>query len=198
MNYTLINHIARIETELYVQDYSNPAEFIKFCKQCNKYAQSWACPPFNFNPIETIQKYKHTYVIGTQVLFTEEYRQKHQSDSDIKAAGDQVMYDVRKLLDKRLLDIENTYSGTRAFYAGSCHLCPEDTCTRKQNKPCRYPRLIRPSLEAFGFDIGKTTSKLLNLELKWGKKGALPEYYILVSGIMTQTPLPNLDKLLAF
>ena len=41
---------------------------------------------------------------------------------------------------------------------------------------------VRPSLEAFGFDIAKTLSELFNIELLWGKDGKLPEYLVLVSG----------------
>ncbi len=48
--------------------------------------------------------------------------------------------------------------------------------------PCRHPEKVRPSLEAFGFDIAKTLSELFNIELLWGKDGKLPEYLVLVSG----------------
>ena len=47
---------------------------------------------------------------------------------------------------------------------------------------CRHPELVRPSLEACGFDIAHTTSELFGIELKWGTDGSLPEYLTLVCG----------------
>lgn len=49
--------------------------------------------------------------------------------------------------------------------------------------PCLHPDKVRPSLEAFGFDIGRTLSELFGIRLLWGKDGILPEYLMLVSGL---------------
>ena len=47
-----------------------------------------------------------------------------------------------------------------------------------------------PSLESLGFDIGKTASELLGIELKWSEPGSsgLPEYFTLVSGFFSSRP----------
>lgn len=34
-----------------------------------------------------------------------------------------------------------------------CGRCKERGCTRPNGVPCRYPELLRPSLEAYGFDV---------------------------------------------
>lgn len=86
----------------------------------------------------------------------------------------------RRRTDTLLLDMEKTHKG-RAFFPGSCLIC--QSCTRTENKPCIYPERVRPSLEACGFDIGKTASELLHIELKWGEQGKMPEYLLLVSGV---------------
>ena len=41
---------------------------------------------------------------------------------------------------------------------------------------------MRPSLEACGFDIARTTSELFGIDLKWGSEGRIPEYLTLVCG----------------
>ena len=41
---------------------------------------------------------------------------------------------------------------------------------------------MRPSLEAFGFDISRTLSELFGIRLLWGKDGVIPEYLTLVCG----------------
>lgn len=191
MKYTLKNTVTFIPTSQYLQEYSQPEKFIEFCKQCHRYSKSWACPPFSYDPIPLINTYPYTYIIGTQVCFTKEFRDQNQTVGKTKKAGSDVMFEVRALIDQELLRLEKEFAGTRSYYAGSCHLCPEESCTRKDNQPCRFPNLIRPSLEAFGFDIGKTTSQLLGLELKWSTDGSLPEYYILVSGLMSLNKLPD-------
>ena len=54
--------------------------------------------------------------------------------------------------------------------------------TRPLGLPCRHPELVRPSLEAYGFDISRTTNELFGIELLWGKDGMLPKYLTLVCG----------------
>ena len=90
---------------------------------------------------------------------------------------------VRAAVDPQLLAIERKHPGSRAFFAGTCFACPEGTCTRHKGIPCRHPDRVRPSLEAFGFDIGAISSELLHNELKWSRDGQFPEYFTLVSAL---------------
>ena len=92
-------------------------------------------------------------------------------------------------MDKRLLALEEEYNG-RAFYAGSCILCPWEECARRSGKACRYPSRIRRSLEACGFDLGRTTSELFGIEMKWSENRNLPEYLLLVSGFLSDRETP--------
>ena len=122
---------------------------------------------------------------------------------------------------KRLLEKEAELHGM-AFFAGTCMLCgdpcyPDDAlseqevlsgsgetcwrdgCTRRRGLPCRHPGKVRPSLEAFGFDLVNTARELFGIELQWGggKAGgdgyvtgghdsnivSVPEYYVLVGAV---------------
>ena len=116
-------------------------------------------------------------------------RPRRMRDAGTRPAGG-TADDRRSPADARLLELERKYPGSRAFYAGTCHLCPEGTCARSEGRPCRYPDRIRPSLESLGFDIGKTASELLGIELKWSEPGSsgLPEYFTLVSGFFSSRP----------
>lgn len=128
---------------------------------------------------------------------------------------------VRVVMDKRLLEKEAELHGM-AFFAGTCMLCgdpcyPDDAlsgqevlsgsgetcwrdgCTRRRGLPCRHPGKVRPSLEAFGFDLVNTARELFGIELQWGggKAGgdgyvtgghdsnivSVPEYYVLVGAV---------------
>ena len=54
----------------------------------------------------------------------------------------------------------------------------------------RYPLRIRRSLEACGFDLGRTTSELFGIEMKWSENRNLPEYLLLVSGFLYDWETP--------
>ena len=62
-----------------------------------------------------------------------------------------LLTEVRLQLDSWLRWLETEYPGSLACYAGTCHLCPDDTCTRITGQPCRHPHLIRHSLEISRF-----------------------------------------------
>ena len=60
----------------------------------------------------------------------------------------------------------------------------------RSGKACRYPSRIRRSLEACGFDLGRTTSELFGIEMKWSENRNLPEYLLLVSGFLSDRETP--------
>ena len=82
----------------------------------------------------------------------------------------------------RTLEMERQYGGRSFAYVGTCIHCPEGSCTRPEGRPCRHPELVRPSLEACGFDVARTASELFGIEMKWGSGGRMPEYLTLVCG----------------
>ena len=55
-----------------------------------------------------------------------------------------------------------------------------------KNEPCRHPEQMRHSLESVGFDISKTASQLLGMELKWATGIELPEYLVLVTALFVK------------
>ena len=95
------------------------------------------------------------------------------------------MEEVRKDLDKNLLELEKQYPQSKAFFAGSCQICQMGKCMRIAGKPCISSERVRPSLESLGFDVSKISTELLNIEMKWSKNGILPEYFTLVSGFFS-------------
>lgn len=182
--YLLENSIAQISIDSYIKDYRDTDKFLGFCKACNKFGNCWSCPPYNFSTDEYLDNYRYAYIIGTKIIPSDELADGCKSIDDSIRIGRQLIKDVRKSLDAKLIDIENDHTGSKAFFAGTCHVCDVETCTRIVGEPCRFPDKIRYSLESFGFDIGKTTSQLLDIELKWSKDGSLPQYLTLVSALL--------------
>ena len=187
------NYTTQISVSDYIDKYRDAEKFIVFCQQCNRYNTCWACPPFDFS-IDKYLKYDKAYIIGTKIMISKNIKDSCTNADESKEMGAQIITSVRKNLDKQLLLIENRTPDSRAFFAGTCHICPVEECTRIDGRPCLYPDKIRPSLESFGFDIGKTTESLLGLELKWSNDGSLPEYLTLVSGLFTNSEIENFEN----
>lgn len=192
--YFIQNYISCISVTDYVQNYRDPDKFIVFCNQCNRYMNCWACPPYDFDTSEYILRYNKVYIIGTKIILSEKIQQDCINAEDSRLMGAEIISKVRKVLDKQLLYLELNIPESKAFFAGTCHICDIEYCTRIIDESCRYPDKIRHSLESFGFDIGKTTEELLGIELKWSKHGLLPEYMTLVSGIFTNNSIENIEN----
>lgn len=194
MKYSLSQHTAQITVAEYINEYRDVEKFLSFCKNCKRFGNCWSCPPFDYDTDEILQAYDYAYIIGTKILLSKELISDPSNPKDGWEIVSQILREVRLKLDEKLLALESQNPNTQVFFAGTCHFCDVDTCTRIEGKPCRHPEKIRSSLESFGFDIGKTTSDLLGIELQWSKDGSLPEYLVLVSGVLSKHAIEHLTS----
>ena len=109
--YTLTHHIVSLPTSQYIQEFRNPEKFISFCRQCERYNRCWACPPFEFNTDEYLSGYQQTYIIGTKIAFDTATRDSCTTLEEHKTISLQTIESVRKIIDPRLLTLEDEYSG---------------------------------------------------------------------------------------
>jgi predicted metal-binding protein len=167
-----VSHIT-VETGLkdYIRNYRDADKFIVYCKQCDRYNACWSCPPFDFDTAEVISAYDTAYLTGTKILLDDDVIKENTGWERCTKITYLIIEEVRRNLDRRLLSLEREFPGSRAFFAGTCHICPQDECERIKGKPCIAPERIRPSLESFGFDMAKTAAELLNIEMKWSHNG---------------------------
>lgn len=174
LTYTSEDFTVSIPTEEYIRRFRDADRFIVCCRKCHNYNRSWACPPFSHDPEQQLRGYRNLLLIATKIT---------PCRSDVPfAESRRLIHPERKRLEQRLLEMERLYGGRAFAYVGSCLYCPEGTCTRQHGLPCRHPDLVRPSLEAYGFDISRTTSELFGIDLIWGRDGKIPEYLTLVCG----------------
>lgn len=183
----------RLSASDYIRDYRNADRFIEYCKVCGNYGTAWVCPPYSFDSVSRIKDYKYVHIIGTKVFVDDATRRLPTNAGGQKDISYRIMEDARKSLDPRLLELERRYPGSLSFFAGSCFLCPKENCTRRTGKACLYPEKARSSLEAYGFDISRTASELLGIELKWSENLVLPQYFTLVSGLFTDHDIDRLE-----
>lgn len=172
--YKIENFTAEISVDDYIAGFRNESRFLELCKQCCNYGNSWGCPPFDFDTEAFLCQYKFAHLMATKIT---------PEDKDIPIADTQkFILPERIRIERELLEMEKEYGGRSFAYVGKCLYCQDEGCTRKCGKKCRHPDKVRPSLEAFGFDISKTLSELFGIELLWGTDGKLPKYLVLVSG----------------
>lgn len=181
--YKIESHVVMTTTQDYIENYVDVPKFLGYCKKCDSYGKNWSCPEFNFDAKELWKKYKYVYIIGTKVIFDKDIIDKIEDKESVKKLMEDALWKEKKVLMEKLWKLEEDYPGAISLSAGSCKLCK--TCQRQIDKHCIHPDKMRYSIESIGGDVGKTLSKLLGIELQWAKDGKLPEYYTLVSGLLT-------------
>ncbi len=185
--YDVTEYRAVINADEYIRKYRNEEKFIGFCRACRHFSKTWSCPPFLHNEEKCLDGFTLAIIFGTLLKIGSNLYEQCFEIEICKKIVYRLIEQERKRIDTRLLQLEIEYPKSRAFYAGTCYLCGKRPCTRVTNKPCRYPQQMRPSLEAFGFDIGATSEHLLGLKLDWGSPGKPLRHITLISGFFTNT-----------
>ena len=199
--------LTSIDANELIQRFRNVDKFISYCKKCDKYNNSWACPPFDINdnsnenydnsnensnnkqyskqyyPDEYFLKYETAQIIGTKIILDKELFNNNQTNNYTQITND-IIKKVRLELDNMLLNMESKHSKCKVFFAGTCYLCPAGECARIKKNVCINPEKVRPSLEAHGFDVCNIAKELFNIEIKWSNDNVLPEYLTLISGFL--------------
>ena len=143
-----------IDTQKIVFD---PRSYLKCRFGCNRWGKFWTCPPhLDISPemfMEAFEQYKQAIIIKT-------------TDPKI---GQEVSVNIEK-------EAMLTHGCSFAFAMALCVQC--DECAYPD--PCLFPHLARPSMDAYGVDIGKTLEPL-GFKVEFDKKGALlPAWYSMV------------------
>ena len=172
--YTARDFSAELPAADYIARFRDAERIGGYCLACPNYGRSWGCPPFGFSVGRYLSGYATALLTVTKIV-------PQKQGLPFSEAG-RLILPERRRLEQQLLGMERQYGGLSFAYVGTCLHCPEGTCTRPDGKPCRHPELVRPSLEACGFDVARTASELFGIEMKWGSGGRMPEYLTLVCG----------------
>jgi len=175
MTYGLERYVAEVDAKAYIEDFRKADYFMEFCRQCRNYGHRYGCPPFDYEPLSVIEKYQKVRILGVKIV-------PDDATLPLEVAND-LMRPVIDSLNEELLAMEKELDGMSFGFVGACPYCHGMPCARIVGEPCRHPEKVRPSLEAFGFDISKTAKELLGLEIKWSEEGRIPEYLTLVCGL---------------
>ena len=178
IDYTTERFSAEIDAKAYIEGFRKVGDFVKLCQQCGNYGRRWGCPPFENGTLSIVNNYQKVRIYAVKII-------PRDKNLPLKAAN-QLMEPVTNQLNRELLEEEKALDGFGLGFVGTRNYCNNEPCARIEGKNCRHPDKVRPSLEAFGFDVGKTAKDLLGAELKWSQDGLIPEYLTLVYGIFYQ------------
>lgn len=171
---------ASIAAADYLARFRDAARFDACCRACPNYGRSWGCPPFDYDVGELLGRYRRVLLVATKIT---------PEEASLPLSASQALIRPERIrLETRLRELERRYGGRACAYIGECLYCPGGRCTRSEGLPCRHAELVRPSLEAYGFDIGRTLDELFGIELKWGRDGRMPDYLTLVCGFFHNVP----------
>lgn len=174
--YTVDKLTREIAVEEYITRFYRPDEVLGYCCACSNYGKQWGCPPFDFDVVERLSKFRTIRLIATKITFLD------KSNSPCELSD--LLRPERVRLEEELLALECEYNGLACTYIGECLHCSKGACARLKGEPCCHPEKVRPSLEAYGFDMAKTMTELFGIELKWSANNALPEYLVLICGVL--------------
>ena len=178
--YSVQEQWAEMPMAEYIAGYRDFGRVRGYCRECSRYGNCWACPPYDFDETALPEGYAAISLLATVITPSEGVTLTPET-------ADPIIRRERERLDRMLLKMEREAAvpahTARAFFAGTCLLCTPEHCTRREGRPCRHPESIRPSLEALGFDVARTTSGLFGIDLQWGSPDTPPAYLTLLSAL---------------
>lgn len=159
----------------YIEGYVCVEEFLEMCKACENFERKWSCPSYDFDPVEDYwKKFETLKIVGKKMVFEEDEKENWQTR----------VGEVQDDLTAELFAREQELPGSQSLSAGSCRICGLDNCARKNGETCRFPDKLRYSIESLGGNVGLTCTKLLGVRLQWVEEGKVPDYFVLIGGLL--------------
>jgi len=146
------------------------------CDDCDNYKSNWSCPPFTD---ELDSNYNYAVVIAGRVKIADVIEAEGVSIGEVMT---NVFFERRAEFTEWLLQFEELFDGVESVAAGACQMC--ELCARLDGVTCRHPEKVRPSLEAYGFDVQSLSKHELSMSIEWPAGGTLPEYMTTVGALL--------------
>jgi predicted metal-binding protein len=131
--------------------------FLKCRFGCNRWGRYWTCPPnLEISP----EKFQEAFSLYSKAIILKTTDAKTGQDVALKVEKEAML----------------SYQCMHAFAMVLCVWCEE--CSHPE--PCRFPHLARPSMDAYGIDIGRTVEPL-GMKVEYNDQGQmLPCWYSMV------------------
>lgn len=159
--------------------YRRIGRFEQLCSSCPGYGRRWGCPPQTAETLAIPGRYEVMELVGVKITPSETGLPLAEADAIIES--------VRRRIEPAILQHEAACDGFAMLFTGRCYHCGDRACTRPEGRPCRHPQLVRPSLEAMGYDVGALAERYLGQKLVWSSDGTMPPYLFIV-GVVLKHP----------
>lgn len=156
--------------------------FLGSCRECPNYNKRWSCPPYSFSVEAVWKQYKDILLYERKIPISKELQKNEYSQEEINETCRALLAPAKRQMTDDLLTLEAQNPGSRALFAGTCEFC--DDCNKESGEPCRHPDLMRYSIEALGGNVALAAQIYFDDDILWAKDGHLPEYYILLGGLL--------------
>jgi len=174
----------------YVRDFVDVPRFRGFCEACQRYGENWACPPFDFDPLDVWARYRWLHLTAFIMEFTPAQPRSGLDHDRLVADVMEMFHQEKRRAHHRLMKLRAAVPDSVGLGAGGCDVCP--VCTRKQGLPCRLPGQLVHSIESLGGDVEATMRVAFEHPTQWSDGTDLPDSYVLVMGLLCdQEELPD-------
>jgi predicted metal-binding protein len=163
----------RISVDTVLEKYYDFTTTYSRCQKCPGYGQTWSCPDFDFDPADFWKTFKTFHLIVDQI-----------SNAGAKTAKDAMdrLFMEKDRFDLEMREIEKTLPGSYALAAQECVRCKR--CSRLSGLPCVHPEVMRYGPEAIGILAINMVRETFQLETLWSDGISIPDYYLLIGGII--------------
>lgn len=169
----------RFETVLSVDDmmkkYYDYKTTYEKCSRCTGFGLTWSCPDLSFDPRDFWRRYTSFRFIVDRV--------SNEGAPGPKEAQER-LFAEKKIFDAQMLDLESDFPGSISLVAQECNLCKK--CARLQNRPCVHPDSMRYALESLGMLAVNMVRDCFGFDALWSDGTSVPDYYLLVGGLLTK------------
>ncbi len=166
----------------FVKNCVDVPSFLASCGECPIFDRRWSCPPFGFSVEALWKQYTDIFLYEEKIYVNPNLRERVYSQAEINELSRELLAPAKRQMTEDLLALEGKYIGSRALFAGTCEFCTK--CAKELNGQCYHPEKMRFSIEALGGNVALAVQIYFDDTILWAKNGRLPEYYILLGGLL--------------
>ncbi|WP_425755286.1 DUF2284 domain-containing protein [Ihubacter sp. rT4E-8] len=143
------------------------------CSQCPGYQKTWSCPDFDFDPADFWSQFSQFHLIVDRV-----------SCASAPTAEDAQnwLFAEKTRFDAEMRQLEQQSPGSYGLAAQECVACKK--CARLSGHPCVHPEIMRYGLESIGILAVKLIEDKFGFSAQWSDGVSVPDYYLLIGGVI--------------
>lgn len=186
LSYTVREDQRSISTDEFVGSHVDVPRFLALCRKCPAWGRTWACPEFDFDPMEVWASRRWFHVLARTLSFTPDQPRRGFAGDSLRSQVMDLFTTEKRRLRHRIVVLRARHRDSVPLLAGSCDLC--EHCARLDGQACIHPGQLIHSIESLGGDVGGLLHEYFGIDMEWSDGTSLPDSYHLVAGILSDAP----------